>query len=265
MCQHAPGLRRGGNDLAIYEAGEKGLVVGRAADCDITLADSLVSRHHARLFTQDNELHIADLGSRNGVFVNGRRVASCRLNENDEVTIGGHSFVVAQPARDDALVDTDSIINFERASALYSEMVSREGSGRLPILYRAAQLTGTVLNLDDLFAQLLDLIFEAVPAGRGFVLTLSPGKPEPEIRACHPASDDVAAPRLSQTLIRHVFSDKNAVITMNAQEDERFGDAESVVGEDIRSAMCAPLCGRESLVGAIYVDSRSDAAAFAYE
>ncbi len=63
-------------------------VIGRLPDCDITLPDRLVSRHHARLFQKDGTFWLEDLGSKNGTYVNGEPVTSPReLKDGDEIQI----------------------------------------------------------------------------------------------------------------------------------------------------------------------------------
>jgi pSer/pThr/pTyr-binding forkhead associated (FHA) protein len=48
--------------------------LGRSLDNTIILKDDQVSKHHARLYYSDQKYWIKDLGSRNGVYVNGKRV-----------------------------------------------------------------------------------------------------------------------------------------------------------------------------------------------
>jgi Protein of unknown function (DUF3662)/FHA domain len=67
--------------------------IGRSRDADCVLPDPNVSRHHAELRrSASGEWTIADLGSTNGVKVNGRRVGSTRLNAGDQVTLGTTTF-----------------------------------------------------------------------------------------------------------------------------------------------------------------------------
>lgn len=68
--------------------------VGRSKDADCVLRDPNVSRHHAELRRSPaGEWTIADLGSTNGVKVNGRRVGSTRLRSGDRVTVGTTTFL----------------------------------------------------------------------------------------------------------------------------------------------------------------------------
>jgi hypothetical protein len=67
--------------------------IGRSRDADCVLRDPNVSRHHAELRRSPaGEWTIADLGSTNGIKVNGRRVGSTRLKPGDQVTVGTTTF-----------------------------------------------------------------------------------------------------------------------------------------------------------------------------
>ena len=64
------------------------VVLGRSRDCDVVLDDPNVSRRHAELRRQGDTWMVADLGSTNGVKVNGRRVEHAVLKPGDEITLG---------------------------------------------------------------------------------------------------------------------------------------------------------------------------------
>ena len=71
------------------------VILGRAAECTITIDDPLVSRRHARIrLTADGRAWIADLGSRNGVRVNGARVTDeVQLRHGDRIRLGARDVV----------------------------------------------------------------------------------------------------------------------------------------------------------------------------
>lgn len=67
-----------------------GAVIGRAHGCDIHLDDPLVSRRHARVISCEVGTAIQDLGSSNGLYVNGRRsLGTTPLHPGDVVQLGG--------------------------------------------------------------------------------------------------------------------------------------------------------------------------------
>ena len=63
--------------------------IGRALDQGLRLDDEEVSSRHATLRVVDGRLVISDAGSRNGVFVNGRKVQSAKVSSFDEILVGG--------------------------------------------------------------------------------------------------------------------------------------------------------------------------------
>jgi hypothetical protein len=70
------------------EVKERRIVIGRSRDCDIQLSDSNVSRRHAELRQEGASYWIVDLGSTNGMEVNGKRVKRAKLRDGDTVTLG---------------------------------------------------------------------------------------------------------------------------------------------------------------------------------
>jgi pSer/pThr/pTyr-binding forkhead associated (FHA) protein len=77
-----------------YQGGEfpiapdKQILVGRSSDLDMVLVEDMVSRKHARITMQGDQIWIEDLGSTNGTFVNGEKIKRGRLKEGDRVLIG---------------------------------------------------------------------------------------------------------------------------------------------------------------------------------
>ena len=78
----------------VHEFDGSGLTIGRAADNDLVVADSRVSRHHARITGRRGTLVYADLGSTNGSRVNGVQVGELVLGAGDRIEIGDTVIVV---------------------------------------------------------------------------------------------------------------------------------------------------------------------------
>jgi hypothetical protein len=76
-----------GDDKRTVLSGSR-LLIGRSRDCDITVDDPNVSRRHAELRNEDGRWIITDLGSTNGVKVNGHRVEQAALEPGDELVVG---------------------------------------------------------------------------------------------------------------------------------------------------------------------------------
>ena len=72
-----------------------GLSIGRDPECNVMLDDANVSRYHARLVFHNAAIWVQDVGSRNGVFLNEKRVVRHKqLSPGDEVVIGEHVFTL---------------------------------------------------------------------------------------------------------------------------------------------------------------------------
>ena len=100
--------------LEILEGAEAGsqvpveaeVVIGRADDADLTLADAGVSRTHARVSAAAGGASIEDLGSSNGTFVNGEQISgSQQLHDGDEIQLGGALLRVSAGTAETQMID----------------------------------------------------------------------------------------------------------------------------------------------------------------
>jgi hypothetical protein len=83
-------------DGASHEVKQPRVVIGRSRDCDIQLADANVSRRHAELRQEGASYWIVDLGSTNGLEVNGKRVKRAKLRNGDTITLGSTDVTFSQ-------------------------------------------------------------------------------------------------------------------------------------------------------------------------
>ncbi|MCA8983376.1 MAG: FHA domain-containing protein [Planctomycetaceae bacterium] len=102
------------------------LLVGRRPTCDLCLPFPNVSSQHCELEMKNGYWHIQDLGSSNGLKVNGARVESKFLLPGDELTIAKHRFAIqyeplsdAPPPEDDnpfslSLMEKAGLVNKRR-------------------------------------------------------------------------------------------------------------------------------------------------------
>ena len=69
-------------------------VIGRSSACDLVLADSTISREHARVEVNGDSVVVQDLSSRNGTWVNGEREETADLHPGDEIAVGRVTLVL---------------------------------------------------------------------------------------------------------------------------------------------------------------------------
>ena len=86
---------RGPLEGARFPVGEDGITLGRDPDCVVVLDDANVSRFHARLVFHNAAIWVQDAGSRNGVFLNEKRVVRHKqFGPGDELVLGDHCFTL---------------------------------------------------------------------------------------------------------------------------------------------------------------------------
>jgi pSer/pThr/pTyr-binding forkhead associated (FHA) protein len=84
----------------------RGVVIGRAPDCDITVRDILLSRRHCRLEPKGDGWVIVDLQSKNGTAINGERLAAARpLSDNDVIRLGRSKIIFHAGLPDEEIAD----------------------------------------------------------------------------------------------------------------------------------------------------------------
>jgi pSer/pThr/pTyr-binding forkhead associated (FHA) protein len=84
------------------ELGSAPILVGRSSSCHVVLEDGLVSRRHGQFTTGATGVAVEDLGSVNGVYVNGERISGHRtLHDGDRVQIGKQEFLLRSASRED--------------------------------------------------------------------------------------------------------------------------------------------------------------------
>src|SRR5438552_557931 len=257
--------------------------IGRASDNDIVLNDFSVSRRHAYLKHENGEWMLHDNHSTNGIRVNDRHVPNAPVGSGDRAVIGTFTLrfqeepVEAETPAKRMMDSTSTCIRpiaefnkdfgLEKGSALVS---SDSTAGRkrvvLDVAYKnkvfeiLVQVAKTLISLDDLetvLDKVMDLIFEYLPIDRGFLLLEERGDLRLRInrfKSGQRMTTDGTLP-YSRTIVDMVVRDKVAVLTSDAQRDERFEAGQSIRLQQIRSAMCAPLWNRDSVIGVIHVDS----------
>jgi hypothetical protein len=97
------------------------VLIGRSSGCHIVLEDNMVSRRHAELRVMDDAVSVHDLGSVNGIYVNGERVRDQRrLRDGDRLQVGQRELVLKSVARDSVPAVPDRLT----AETLHGNMMS---------------------------------------------------------------------------------------------------------------------------------------------
>ena len=134
----------------------------------------------------------------------------------------------------------------------------------LQALLNINHVLASILDGEALLVKVLELAMEAVNAERGFVLTVSEETGEWAVRASYNLSDEdkgkITAP--SSKILQRVRTERIPLLVHDAQTDPRFEGSESVIMQQITSAIAVPMLLRDELLGIIYVDSRRNRSKF---
>ena len=255
--------------------------LGRDAAAPIRLHDNEVSRRHAEVRRADDGASwVVDLGSANGTFLNGLPVDRAPLQPGDQLRLG-QTVIVYQEAAGATARDLTSRVDLlsraspEDRSAIIRSIPASDGSrvleapasagewlkvrlGNLATLYRTTQAISTVEDVDALLPQILQLVLDSIGADRGAILLAEGEAGELAVKhvrfRVEAESDERMA--ISRSIVDHVRTRGEGVISSDAPADPRFGPAQSIVDFGIREAICVPIQGRYSTLGVLYADLR---------
>lgn len=249
-------------------------VIGRSSKADLTIPDRSMSRLHARIFLNDGVWHVEDLGSRNGTLLGGRQVeGAVRIGHGSLIQVGSTSITMREttrpvPGRQASAVSHDSHTIFRSAAELLqapeeirTDSATPIGEGlrryadRLRLLTEVNLALDRVMSLEDLLDLILDRAFEHLkPEDAAIYLRTEDGGYE---RAASRSTGSGNAEILfSSSLMEEVVEGRQAALVLDAQTDERFNEAMSLLDAGVRSLVAAPLLDPDGALGLIVLGSR---------
>jgi Nif-specific regulatory protein len=256
--------------------------VGRDPANAVAVIDPSVSRKHCLLRPEeDGRFQIKDLDSRNGTMVNGVAVKEQWLRHGDEIATGDSVFLFLVEDEDRAVpasrVEFDEstptaetrVIHPKEVVYLQPDRLLRELPATSPVarnlsaLFKISRVVHAIRDLEELQAQLLDLIFEVVPAGRGAIL-LAEGAGQ-EFNSMYARTRHTGQPqlvRVSRTIARQVMNENVAILGVDVRASGALREVESLAVSEIRSLLCVPLTVFKRVIGCIYVDSTNSSNRF---
>lgn len=141
-----------------------------------------------------------------------------------------------------------------------TELESLERANKaLYVLYEISKHLNSMKSFDEILAEMMDLLFKVINADYGFLILTDHQKERDYtpliVKYRNETKKGTKEIKASRSIINRVIEDKVALLTSNAQEDSRLGATESLVGQNIRSAMCVPLWQKDKIIGVIQLDS----------
>lgn len=276
-----------------FELPDVPTLIGRDSR-QLPITDKTVSRKHCELIpTDQGNWDLKDLGSANGSYINGTRVARITtLKLGDQIRVGRTLMLFgAQPGisrssggdvdlADEAAGMDSAILNTIPASddsmVLAFSDPGAAAVSSLKILYELSAALGSAFDVESVLEVVMDLVFEHIKADRGIIMLLDEKRQtlipkvvrtrQEAVGTTKPPQETAAEPtpkiHASRTIINYVLANSQGVLSSNAMADRRFSKGKSVHDLGIRSALCVPIKARkmggqdaDEIVGVIYVDS----------
>jgi sigma-B regulation protein RsbU (phosphoserine phosphatase) len=135
---------------------------------------------------------------------------------------------------------------------------------RLALLYRLSQTFNSSLDLDEVLNRVMDEVVAATRAERGFVMLREPGGQLVfrVARGMDQQAIDEPQFQVSRSIVERAAREGDAILSSDAQSDDRFSMRQSVMSLRLRSILCVPLQVKDQVLGVVYVDNRLQAGIF---
>ncbi len=270
-----------------FELDGERAIIGRSADCEVPLDVPAVSRRHAAILHERGRYFIEDLQSRNGTFLNDKRLTDrTPLDEGDQLVICDQEFRfhsglgtgALDPMRnleessiaelvDDTKDSTRASVmaTFDVGNGSVSWGLSAKPEVKLAALIEISNNLAQTLAVEEILPKILDSLFKIfTQADRGFVL-MRPRVDGPLVPVAVKTrrAGDEERMRISRTIVEEAMNARKAILSADAASDERFGMAQSIADFSIRSMMCAPMMGTDGQpIGVIQIDTLNQRSRF---
>jgi transcriptional regulator with GAF, ATPase, and Fis domain len=244
--------------------------IGRASDNDICLSSGLVSRHHCHIDLTGEGAWLEDLGSANGVTVNGLKTRGAPLVAGDTIEFG-QTVIVIMEVGDEASTQEDEPAFRTILSELPDE---RE---KLRAFARVTRELSRETDTQMLLQLIVDTAIGLLGGERGFLLqsdkaltgeaTLS----SLDAMNVHVARSfdgaDIALPRtrVSLGIVKRVLESGEALVSLDAGQDQRLEEYASIEELQLKSVICLPVRVDGEIRGVLLVDNRLKQGAFEEE
>jgi transcriptional regulator with GAF, ATPase, and Fis domain len=263
----------------ILELGVVEISIGREKSNVLCIDEPSVSRQHCVIRAAEERFRLFDLDSRNGTYVNGLPVKERVLENGDQIRVGHCCLLfLAQEENFSSPIQLDEgpLENHETV-LLRPEDVRRPASGSGPqsdsgairlardlrALLNISEAITSTRGLEPLSQQLLESIFEVVPAERAAILLVEKGQEEFAAVYARDRGAPAAGPvPVSQTIVQRVLRERVAILSNDVLDSAAYRKAASLIHSGTRSVLAVPLAFLDQLLGVLYLSTSNATAVF---
>ncbi len=249
--------------------------LGSGSRATLRLEGAAIGGIQAQLARQGERLVLSNAHCEIPVFVNGEPLGRDRVLEQGDRIVAANVMLlfhlesgdrdaspegIALPLIDEPAV-AEARVRFHHNAQKLLESFDRTSDPALCFgsLVQVASALMNRLTLEELLPRVLEIVFEVIPADRGAVLLCEAPdrllRPVATHRRPHAPEIEGQLP-VSRTIVAHLLSHREGILTRDAPTDSRFGEEASIDVLGIRSAICVPLVSSDDAVlGVIHLDT----------
>jgi sigma-B regulation protein RsbU (phosphoserine phosphatase) len=265
-------------DTFFLDLKKERVAVGRSEDNDISLPDPFSSGHHAVIFPTDGGFAVRDNGSKNGTFLNGKKVqGEADLKKGDEILVGSTRLIydkelssnvelteVISPSRNiNTVIHLRDILKVPDIETTIQSLATPADLVKFKADYKSMAVLNEVSKalvlhqpLNVLLERIMELISSYMPMDRGVLMRREGNPPQLIPKVIRINNKNLTRQKIlvSQSIVSLVLDKHSSILTTDAQADPRFMMKDSVIKSNIHSAMCVPLWNNKDIIGVIYAD-----------
>ena len=238
--------------------------IGRHEENHLVLRDGRTSRQHAQIVLDGSSYVLEDVGSRHGLFVNGRRIKRHKLGKSDSIEFGvpdSYQLIFSPDGSElTRLVESTELIS--------PSVLAGSNLGRLKAVLEIGRTLQSSYSMDDVLNSVLDAALATTGADRGF-LFLKDGR---ELgmrcaRDCRCKNLPEESLRVPRRVLAQALNNRSELLSMSFKANSGVDPGNSIAELDLRSVVCVPLvriraapqdatAGEPETAGLLYMDSR---------
>jgi serine phosphatase RsbU (regulator of sigma subunit) len=258
---------KGPNAGQRFTLDEAGTVIGRQPDAAIYLESLAVSRHHARVLHDQGGWFVEDMGSSNGTYVNGQRIADrAPLTERDVLQVGPYVLHLqverpADPHEPEPIIRSQISVHTTNQT-----LFSQNPAYKLQVVLEIAQHLGRTLDLDALLGRLLDQLLRLFhQADRGMVILCDGERLNVRAHRSRRPGEEAEFP-FSRSLVRRALDQGLGLLSEDVPGDPHLQLTATFASLNLRSFLCVPLVSVDNRrLGVIQLDCLRHGSSFSEE
>jgi len=265
-------------DTFFIDLKQERVSVGRSEDNNLALPDPFSSGHHALILPKDGGFALRDNGSKNGTFLNGKKIqGEVDLKKGDEILVGSTRLIydkelssnvelteVISPSRNiNTVIHLRDILKAPDIETTMQSLATPADLIKIKSDYKSMAVLNEVSKalvlhqpLNELLERIMELISTYMPMDRAVLMKREGNPPQLIPKVIRINNKNLARQKIlvSQSIVNLVLDKHSSILTTDAQADPRFSQKDSVIKSNIHSAICVPLWNNKEIIGVIYAD-----------